>query len=144
MRCEYGQRDEQRGYGIAHGVIMEQGTGTGQDDYFKALHAELDRAYALAESAREKKLDPSLEVEIRLAADIAARVEGITGPPGISTLIRQLEGEWKSREAIALIIVKKIVTGEFKIARSDKTGLIEQAVRTGVGILTEGVLVAPT
>lgn len=123
---------------------MEKGTSEGQDEYFKSLHAELDRAYALAESARAKKLDPSLEVEIRLAADIAARVEGIVGPPGISTLIRQLEAEGKSRESIAHLIVKKIVTGEFKFARSDRTGLIEQAVRTGVGILTEGVLVAPT
>src|SRR3989344_1213618 len=96
---------------IVRGVAMEQDEDKAQQEYFAQLHAGLDRAYSIAEAAREKKADPSLEVEIKPAADIAARVEGIVGPPGIQTLIRQLDSEGKSREAIAHIIVKKIVKG---------------------------------
>ncbi|MCX6773045.1 MAG: DNA polymerase II large subunit [Candidatus Micrarchaeota archaeon] len=123
---------------------MDEDIGIEQQEYFATLHKELDRAYAVAESARGKKFDPSLEVEIKLAADVAARVEGIVGPPGISKIIRELDQQGIRREIIAHLIVKKIVNGEFPIAKNDKTSLIEQAVRTGVGILTEGVLVAPT
>ncbi|MCX8194878.1 MAG: DNA polymerase II large subunit [Candidatus Micrarchaeota archaeon] len=110
--------------------------------YMQELDARVQQAYSIAQKAREKKIDPSLDVEIKAATDIAGRVEGIVGPPGISGLIRSLEAQGKSRETIAYLVVQKIVSGE--IIQADKCQLIEQAVRTGVGILTEGVLVAPT
>jgi len=116
--------------------------------YLALLKGGLDKAYKIAEEARSRKLDPSLDVEIRPAADVAARVEGIVGPPGIAKIVRALEMEGHSRETIANLIVKKIVHGEVplppEIAEGGKQMIIGQAVRTGVGILTEGVLVAPT
>ena len=111
-------------------------------EYLAMLKSSLDAAYAIAEEARGRKFDPSLVVEIKPASDVAARVEGIVGPPGITAIIRALEKEGHSRELIAHMVVQKIVRGE--IIQGDKRTLIEQAVRTGVGILTEGVLVAPT
>ncbi|VVB99611.1 DNA polymerase II large subunit [uncultured archaeon] len=123
-------------------------TDAATKEYLSSLKSELDRAYGIAEEARMKKFDPSLDVEIKPAADVAARVEGIVGPPGISKIIREIEKEGHSRETIAWQIVKKIVHAEVplppEIAEGGKQKLIEQAVRTGVGILTEGVLVAPT
>jgi len=110
--------------------------------YFDALRIKLDHAYDVAESARIKGFDPASHVEIKRAADVAARVEGIVGPPGITEVIRALEREGHSRQTIAHMVVQKIAAGE--IIMGSKQRLIEQSVRTGVGILTEGVLVAPT
>lgn len=122
--------------------MKEEGKDKETQEYTAMLKSQLDRAYAIAEAAREKKFDPSLSVEIKPAADVAARVEGIVGPPGISKIIRELEESGKSRETIAHLVLQKIAAGE--VIQGDKRQLIEQAVRTGVGILTEGVLVAPT
>jgi len=110
--------------------------------YFDALRIKLEHAYSVAEEARSRGLDPAPFVEIKRAADVAARVEGIVGPPGITEVIRSLEREGHSRQTIAHMVVQKIAAGE--LIKGSKQRLIEQAVRTGVGILTEGVLVAPT
>ncbi|MEM4348173.1 MAG: DNA polymerase II large subunit [Candidatus Anstonellaceae archaeon] len=117
------------------------------EKYFEFIREKLSVAYKVAEKARTKNLDPSLDVEIKIAADVAARVEGIVGPPGVSKIIREYEAAGHSRETIAYLIVKKIISKEVELpagVAEDKSKLIEQAVRTGVGILTEGVLVAPT
>ncbi|MFW5929177.1 MAG: hypothetical protein ACOCT0_01990, partial [Halobacteriota archaeon] len=47
------------------------------ETYFESLDAELERAYALAERARERGGDPSTEVEIPVARDLADRVENL-------------------------------------------------------------------
>ncbi|MEM4634254.1 MAG: hypothetical protein QW275_03810, partial [Candidatus Anstonellaceae archaeon] len=95
--------------------------------YLDSLRRQLSQAMAVAEKAREKKLDPSLYVEIKPAEDVAARVEGIVGPPGISSIIRNLEYEGQSREIIAHTVVQKIARGE--VCQGDKRFLVEQAVR---------------
>lgn len=110
--------------------------------YFAALRDELSRAYGVATEARKKGYDPIDDVEVKIAKDIAARVEGIVGPPNIAKVIRKMEADGLSREDIAFEVVRKIAAGE--IIKANQEYLIEQAVRTGVGIITEGVLVAPT
>lgn len=110
--------------------------------YFTLLSSALEHAYTVAEEARSKGMDPAPFVEIKRAADVAARVEGIVGPPGITEVIRALEKEGHSRQVIAHLVVQKIAAGE--MIKGSKQKLIDQSVRTGVGILTEGVLVAPT
>jgi len=112
------------------------------ESYFSTLKNELNRAYATATEARAKGYDPVDDVEVKIAKDVAARVEGIVGPPNIAKLIREMEQGGMSREDIAFEIARKIAGGE--IIKANKEFLIEQAVRTGIGILTEGVLVAPT
>ena len=129
-------------------TLEDNETDAATKEYLSGLKAGLDKAYKVAEEARMRKFDPTLDVEIKPAADVAARVEGIVGPPGIMKVIRELEAEGHSRETIAHLIVKKIVANEVplpqEVSEGGKQKLIEQAVRTGVGILTEGVLVAPT
>ncbi len=112
------------------------------EKYFSDLREGLDQAYAIASEARKKGFDPVDEVEVKIAKDVAARVEGIVGPPGIAKIIRELIENGLSREDAAFEITRRIASGT--IITGDKERLIEQAVRTGVGILTEGVLVAPT
>jgi DNA polymerase II large subunit len=110
--------------------------------YFTVLKNELQRAYAIASEARRKGFDPTDDIEVKIAKDVAARVEGIVGPPGVTEVIRDLEKSGMAREDIAFEVARKIALGE--LMRGNKEKLIEQAVRTGLGILTEGVLVAPT
>ncbi|MEW6721979.1 MAG: DNA polymerase II large subunit [Candidatus Micrarchaeota archaeon] len=111
-------------------------------DYPTLLRQGLQKAYSVATEARGKGLDPADEVEVKIAKDVAARVEGIVGPPGVSEAIRSMEATGMAREDIAFEIAKRIAAGE--LMKGGKEALIEQAVRTGLGILTEGVLVAPT
>ncbi|MFH1785241.1 MAG: DNA polymerase II large subunit [Candidatus Micrarchaeota archaeon] len=111
-------------------------------EYLTILREELQRAYAAASEARKQDYDPVDEIEVKIAEDVAARVEGIVGPPGIAKLIRSLETNGMPREDIAFEVARKIAAGE--VITGNKETLIEQAVRTGLGILTEGVLVAPT
>lgn len=111
-------------------------------EYFEELRKELDRVYALAQEARSEGFDPEPKVEIPVAKDVAARVEGLVGPRGIASIIREMEQGGLSRPEIAFNISEKLASGE--IIQGDKRTLIEQAIRTSVGILTEGVLVAPT
>lgn len=106
------------------------------------LKAALDKAYSAASEARSRCMDPVDHVEVRIAKDVAARVEGIVGPKGVAEVIRSMEQGGMAREDIAFEMARKIAAGE--LYKDDKEKLIEQGVRTGVGILTEGVLVAPT
>lgn len=110
--------------------------------YFKILKENMDAAYDVAQHARAQGFDPQRFVEIKPAADVAARVEGLVGPQGVAAIIRELESKGIARPIIAKEVVLKICKGE--LISGDDQKLIDQAVRTGVSILTEGVLVAPT
>lgn len=111
-------------------------------DYLSTLRNGLQSAYAAASEARKQGFDPTDDVEVKIAEDVAARVEGIVGPVGVAEVIRALERGGLPREDLAFEVAKKIASGE--LIKANKEKLIEQAVRTGLGILTEGVLVAPT
>ncbi|RLF39321.1 MAG: DNA polymerase II large subunit [Thermoplasmata archaeon] len=111
-------------------------------EYFKMLQEEVDRCYAVAERARKKGLDPEERVEIPQARDLAARVEELVGPEGIADKIRKLMHDIGDREMVSIEVAKEIVRSEeYGFKRAEDA--IEQAVRTGLAILTEGVLVAP-
>lgn len=107
--------------------------------YFNVLETELKKCYDIAKKSRANGIDPELNVEILISEDMADRVEKLVGPKGIAQEIRELSKKY-DREEISLIIAKKIVNlGGFET----KEGALEQSIRTGLAILTEGVLVAP-
>ncbi|VUT23953.1 MAG: DNA polymerase II large subunit [Candidatus Methanolliviera sp. GoM_asphalt] len=106
------------------------------DDYFSSMEDELDEAVRIAKKARGRGYDPSYDVEIDVAKDLADRVESLIGLAGLSERIRTL-GEKMSREEVAFRIGEEL-SEEF---HSEKG--IEIAVRTAVAILTEGVVAAP-
>lgn len=110
--------------------------------YIEGLKKELKRAYEVAKKARKKGLDPSLEVEIPFAEDMAGRVESLVGPPGVADLIRELSEEFPERERLSLEVAKRVARNILK-ETGEKEKALDQAVRTGLAILTEGVLVAP-
>ena len=111
-------------------------------EYFSQLQKELDRCYDIASNAREEGLDPEFTVEIPQALDLAARVEQLVGPKEIAAKIRQTTKKIGNRELVSLEIARQIVNGKtYKFKKVEDA--LNQAIRTGLAILTEGVLVAP-
>lgn len=109
--------------------------------YFERLEHELEKAMSVANTAREQGGDPTTEVEIPVAKDMADRVENILGIDGVAERVRELEGQM-SREEAALELVDDFVSGNVGDYES-RAGKIEGAVRTAVALLTEGVVAAP-
>ena len=126
--------------------------------YFEHLTRETERLRAIAGEARARGFDPETTVEIPLAKDLADRVEQLVGPPGVAERIRELTKEklaagkkvTDTREEVALAIAKEIAARQFTLDSvqdpsrpPEPADVIYQAVRTGLAMLTEGVLVAP-
>ncbi|HYA54553.1 MAG TPA: DNA polymerase II large subunit [Thermoplasmata archaeon] len=113
------------------------------ESYFRAIESEVDRAYSVAETARKVGYDPEVVPEIPRAQDMAMRVEKLLahlGIEGISTEIRALASSLP-REEVALTIARRIARDP---ARGDSVAKrVEAALRVGLAILTEGILVAP-
>ncbi|MQY53965.1 MAG: DNA polymerase II large subunit, partial [Methanosarcinales archaeon] len=76
-----------------------------------------------------------------ITKDLAERVEALIGIKGLGARIRELEREGYGREEIALRIGYDFA--EAKFGRYKKVEVVENAVRTAVAILTEGVVAAP-
>jgi len=111
-------------------------------EYFQSLQQGLDEAMAIAQEARSQGLDPTTEVEIPLAVDLAERVEKLIGIPGIAARIREHDAEGMSREEAALAIGIDFAEGRLGGGAS-KIESVENAIRTSVALLTEGVVAAP-
>jgi DNA polymerase II large subunit len=114
--------------------------------YFEGLEEETLKLYEIAKMARLKGHDIELEPEIPLAKDLAERVEGLVGPKGVAARIKELEDDI-SREEVAFQIAREIVTKKDVEGREDSLEVKEQksdqAIRTALAILTEGVVAAP-
>ncbi len=108
--------------------------------YAAVLEKSLESIYAVARKAREKGLDPALVPEPEVAKDLAELVEGLVGPSGVAESIRDLS-EKLSREALAFKIAEQIVNGKFGHVNAREVA--EQAIRTALAILTEGITAAP-
>ncbi|MHC1582760.1 MAG: DNA polymerase II large subunit [Candidatus Syntropharchaeia archaeon] len=110
------------------------------DIYFDQLEKKCSEIIQIAKYARKNGLDPVTHPEIPVAKDLADRVEKLLGIEGIAERIRELEREMP-REEVALRIGLDFAEGRF--TRASRVKLVENAVRTAVAILTEGVVAAP-
>jgi len=115
--------------------------------YFETLEEETEKLYDIARKARLKGHDMEMEPEIPLAKDLAERVEGLVGPKGVAKRIKELEKEWSSREEVAFQVAREIVIKPDEEGKEDPIEVKElkadQALRTALAILTEGVVAAP-
>jgi len=135
-------------------------------DYFEKLEKETHYLYKIANEARSKGFDAETETEIPLAKNLAERVEGLVGPVGVAKRMKELEEEnpsW-SREQIAFKLAaeissegleddnlsfnggnkeKKVYESFGEIFDSKREQNADQALRTALAILTEGVVAAP-
>ncbi|NMB78400.1 MAG: DNA polymerase II large subunit, partial [Methanomicrobiales archaeon] len=109
--------------------------------YEKSLLDELHRTIAVAKEARKKGFDPTLDVEIPIANDLADRVEVLIGVKGVAARIRELEATM-SREEAALRIGDDFVARKF--GEKDIMEVLDHSIRVAMALLTEGVVSAPT
>lgn len=108
--------------------------------YVEGLESRLNQLYSLSEKAREKGVDPSLKPECKIAKDLADLVEGLVGPKGVALSIRGLSTKLP-REELAFKVAEEIVYGKF--GHMEPEVAAEQAIRTALAILTEGLTAAP-
>jgi DNA polymerase II large subunit len=109
------------------------------EKYFAELEDKLNNLYNIAQEARTKGLDASLEVDAKITEDIAERIEKLIGPPGITDRMRELEG--MDRREMSFKIALEISLGRFGVM--EKEAAADQAIRTALAIMTEGVTIAP-
>jgi len=111
------------------------------EEYFSSLFAEAERCYGIARRARARGLDPETFVEIPRAEDLASRVEKLLEPwkvDGVAERIRELSKN-HNREEVSLLIAKEMANAPSR----SREEAIDRAVRVGLAVLTEGILVAP-
>lgn len=109
--------------------------------YQEDLDEEVRRAYTRAQQARAKGWDPETAVEILPAEDLPTRVERLLegyGLEGVARRIRELLQRY-DREAASLALARELAV---RPARTVEEG-VERAIRAGLALLTEGVVVAP-
>lgn len=111
------------------------------EEYFSTLQKQVDVCYEVAKRARMRGYDPELDVEIPQARDLAARVEKLLvdwDVEGVASRIRELSQD-HDREEVSLLIAKEYA----KLPAKSRDFAIERAIRLGLAVLTEGILVAP-
>ncbi len=109
--------------------------------YFQKLQDGVESSYRVARAARAKGFDPELDVEIPLTDDLASRVERLLHEydvEGVARRIRELATK-HDREETAILVAKEMA----QRPAPSKEKAVERAVRVGLAILTEGILVAP-
>ena len=109
-------------------------------EYVSSLGDRLSEIYEIAIKARKRGSDPILTPEPEVAKDLAELVEGLVGPPAVAENIRELSGKLP-REELAFKIAQEIVYGKFGHLEAPEAA--EQAIRTALAILTEGITAAP-
>ncbi|UCG45386.1 MAG: DNA polymerase II large subunit, partial [Candidatus Bathyarchaeota archaeon] len=108
--------------------------------YVSRIERKLFDVLKISENAREKGFDPSLHPEPKVAKDLAKLVEGLVGPKGVAQSIRALSKRLP-REELAFKVAEEIVYGKFDHMEGREAA--EQAIRTALAILTEGITAAP-
>ncbi len=109
--------------------------------YFQRLQDGVESSYRVARAARAKGYDPELDVEIPLTDDLASRVERLLHEydvEGVARRIRELAKK-HDREELAILVAKEMA----RRPAPNKEKAVDRAVRVGLAILTEGILVAP-
>ncbi|MFW9985055.1 MAG: DNA polymerase II large subunit [Candidatus Odinarchaeota archaeon] len=112
-----------------------------QESYITDIRAEVQRLEQVAKKARSKGLDPIRDVEMHPADDVAGRVEGLVGPHGIGERIRELS-ETEPAQNVAFEIAREIIHS-LRTDGWDIEAAAEQAIRTALAILTEGITAGP-
>jgi len=110
--------------------------------YFAELNAKKDEIYDLAAKARAIGFDPENYVDVPQAEDLASRCEELLKDydvKGVAEIIRQKTLEAGNREVACLLTAKEVAKWD---AESQEKAL-DRAIRVGLAVLTEGILVAP-
>ncbi|MBE6524907.1 MAG: DNA polymerase II large subunit [Thermoplasmata archaeon] len=110
--------------------------------YFSELNAKKDEIYELAKKARSLGFDPEDYVDVPQAEDLASRCEELLKDyqvKGVAEIIRQKTLEAGNREVACLLTAKEVA----KWPAESQEKQLDRAIRVGLAVLTEGILVAP-
>ena len=118
--------------------------------YFDSLNKDVKIAHNLAAKARKKLYDPSPEVEIKLAKNMAERVEGlisVVAPQivnsGVADRIIELEKEYGTLNwRVAFKIAEELALQKFCKFKDDLEA-IDVGIRAGFAYVTVGVVSSP-
>ena len=123
--------------------VMEILADPATKKYFDVLKKKADVQFEIASRAKAKGKDVSLDVECPPTLDLADKTEQIIGPKGVAKRYRELYDEYKrDRTKTIFQLFKEIIEGDLGDIPDDEKRL-EQAVKTGLVLVTEGVVVAP-
>ncbi|MBN1940710.1 MAG: DNA polymerase II large subunit, partial [Candidatus Diapherotrites archaeon] len=111
--------------------------------YYAKIVEDAMKEFDIATDARAKGLDIKSEVETVPVRDLADRTETIIGPIGIAKRYRDVFAENNNdRMKTVFQICKEIIEQKWcKIEDMEKR--VEQAIKTCLMLITEGVVVAP-
>ncbi len=131
-------------------MILRDIPHTSVEDYFAELKKRTAEQYKIAIEARKKMLDPSKEVEILLATELAGRVESLVSialpklsGSGLRNRILELEKELgKGNDEVGFVIASEVTDGKFIKFENDEKA-IEAGMRVGTAYWTLGVTTAP-
>ncbi|MFB6204244.1 MAG: DNA polymerase II large subunit [Candidatus Nanohaloarchaea archaeon] len=121
------------------------------EEYFEDIEKETEKAYEIAEAAREQSKDPEQRVDIPVATDLAEKASSLViaakfselEDQGVAERIRELEEEYgKNDERVSFRIAREIATGEFYDFDSRERAC-DAGIRVGVSYMTGGITTAP-
>jgi DNA polymerase II large subunit len=118
--------------------------------YFEKIEADLNICYSIASEARKKGFDPEENVDIKIAKNMAERVEGLisTVAPdligsGMTRRIFELEKKYSPMDwRVALLIAEEVAKEKF-CRFSEKRLAMEIGIRAGFAYHTGGIVAAP-
>ncbi|MBI4140902.1 DNA polymerase II large subunit, partial [Candidatus Woesearchaeota archaeon] len=119
-------------------------------EYFDKIITEVNTTYAIATEARKKNKDPTTNVEISLAKNMAERVVGLISViapqianSGVVERIIELEKQYAALDwRVALKIAEEVAQQKF-CKFKDQHEAIDVGIRTGFAYVTVGVVSSP-
>jgi len=112
-------------------------------DYYRKLAERVAKQFEVAVKAKNLGKDVKLQVESTPAVDLADRCENMIGPKGIAKRYREVIEDVHGNRVKAIFQIFREIIEEQWIKIPDKQKRVEQAVKTALVLITEGVVVAP-
>lgn len=120
------------------------------EKYFENLQKEINKNYSVAKAARLKGLDPTSNVEVPLARNLAEKVVGLISTlypqiqnESIINRILDLEKEYGSLDLAVCLKIAEEIAREKYCKFSNQLEAIEAGVRVGFAYITLGVVSSP-
>ncbi len=118
--------------------------------YFSEIDKDVRACYEVAEEARKIGFEPERIVDVKLAKNMAERVEGLISAAapklvgsGMTDRIMELENEYGPLDwRVALVIAEEVAKEKF-CSFEDKREAMEVGLRVGFAYHTSGIVAAP-
>ncbi len=130
--------------------MVQKEASDDMEEYFSRIDTKAKECYEIASKARKKGFEPEREVDIKLAKNMAERVEGLISAAapqliksGMTERIMELEKEYSPLDwRVALVIAEEVASGNFCTFKDNKEAM-EIGLRVGFAYHTSGIVAAP-